>query len=1120
MEDLLTSLPDPLTPEQILSSSPSDLNPAILQRSLASIPDTEVIAICIQLIQAGNTEDIHLIRTIIEIGLARSGPEITRLRTEVGDGTEEDVKNVLGDDLPRAEVIKGWTLLHDVKGRLNTFDVISPPSSIEPAQALIIETPNSAHVGDTSTTGVHSEEKKMELDDPWAEPESIEGDTSLSSPSPLDDPWEAAASDKKSPAQFDAPRLEIETTPPQITAPPPIPLSTFLIQPLPVSALDLAASASLSALSIVCQRHRTEMYPHRLAILETIPGWVLPSDLEAEGLLLGVGDDGSEKWMSSVSKLDPPSKIGQLLTTLYLPPPPPYLSTHRELLSAADLNRWYTSHILSLDSLGLLDIQLAWVQYGASLGVPSLDELGEDLSLLSRLVYDANLTPDQHAKWNLTFWRAATQGDIINAYLANSTSPSVVGDIKRLVMPYLYVLETRAERAGKADPSLMERSLHDAILSLPLQLALPVFEASKATIPISERIVKNDLNVARLALACLYGSEEKESYVWSTMSSIFECLPVWELSGSDPGSDSELTATTLDSIATFVRPTSASAPPPTPKDLFLFFHPLPFASLSRALDILDVHLESGEILARWNVATQLRFLLQSSRNSSDQKELAEKMVRRQGSKGLGEDGWRRLWDDMDRLGGGEDSLVRGALGMLDLRERGRIYLGGVLSSGNFDVAKRMIRRLQSAGAIDDKMIEEVVLETSKEFYVSADSGNMHTGEMKLAYDCLSVGPTTSSMTKEKKYIEATSRLVSFSSLALSPLEIRHTKDPLSLIAKVLSASDDAYRHPDLMLDMADKLGCNGELERGLVWGMIGRASERKAHWEAGKEALEGMVEIVRQFERGRGRSRRTGVGHTGGSNSISSIPDRNTTWESSSLEAKLRTETWQLAHALASESDTADTSSKLLFINYALELCPPSSIPSILETFRKVESGRIKLDYAAKRRRVEGIPTSSTVTQAELAPTLTTGISTIPTAEERVLGSRTAAKAAKLALGLGGRIGGLRGTLGGSSSPILGGGSFGVGGVGARLSRSISRDTNRSLEEGGRGGEKNSTRRSLDDPNPDLNPNGHGVIPRELFEGLAGDEAERVRLGARRALVRGVGWLLGADESEIVGTDR
>lgn len=43
---------------------------------------------------------------------------------------------------------------------------------------------------------------------------------------------------------------------------------------------------------------------------------------------------------------------------------------------------------------------------------------------------------------------------------------------------------------------------------------------------------------------------------------------------------------------------------------------------------------------------------------------------------------------------------------------------------------------------------------------------------------------------------------------------------------------------------------------------------------------------------------------------------------------------------------------------------------------------------------------------------------------------------------------------------------------------------------------------------------------RDLFEHLGRDEAERVRKGARRALVRGVGWLLGADESEIAGVEQ
>jgi hypothetical protein len=177
----------------------------------------------------------------------------------------------------------------------------------------------------------------------------------------------------------------------------------------------------------------------------------------------------------------------------------------------------------------------------------------------------------------------------------------------------------------------------------------------------------------------LYGSDERE--VWSTMSGIFECLPVWDVSGGDLESDKEATATTLDSIATFVRPHASSDKPPSAKDLFIFFAPLPFAALSRALDILDVHLESGEILARWNTAVQLRFLLQSARDKEEQAQLAEKMIRRQaGMKDLGK--WTKLWEDMCRLNGGDDALLRGAFGTLSMEDMMRAYLSGILGSGS------------------------------------------------------------------------------------------------------------------------------------------------------------------------------------------------------------------------------------------------------------------------------------------------------------------------------------------------------------------------------------------------------------------------------------------------------
>jgi hypothetical protein len=262
-----------------------------------------------------------------------------------------------------------------------------------------------------------------------------------------------------------------------------------------------------------------------------------------------------------------------------------------------------------------------------------------------------------------------------------------------MVLPYLHVLALRAERSGRPDPSTVERQLVDTLLTMPLDLCLAVFEQSKATLPKADRIIQDDLVVARLALALLYGTDATSASPangkWSTRSAIFECLPVWDISGRDPEDDAELTSTTLDSIAAFVRPSPAQPRPPQPTDLMMFFAPLPFASLSRALDILDVHLESGEILARWDTPVEMRFLLQSARDATEQMDLLKRMVKRASERKYDvrrkrdeDERWDRLWSDLLRLNGSGDQLLRGAFGIVDGADIMRVYLGGILRSGS------------------------------------------------------------------------------------------------------------------------------------------------------------------------------------------------------------------------------------------------------------------------------------------------------------------------------------------------------------------------------------------------------------------------------------------------------
>jgi hypothetical protein len=639
------------------------------------LSDSDALAECVDIIYAGDINDRVWARTVIGTGLERGKAQATEFERNIcgSDGdrawnerSEKEIKQaqdkLVGLDEDLRKLVINYGLLYQASSRLDTYDVFSP----EDGQA-----PSSAQPAGVDTGVLDAPEgEDIDLDDPWAEGNDEGVDETTAAPT-IDDPWETN-SNKSAPASDSNPVLPIPNVESQSIKLEPISLTLqdFLSQTILGIALEFASSANLHALGVVSDVHYSELFPFRFTIWNSLPAWVAPEDLKKHRLLPNVGDDGNElgdfrsfhlfDWVPSMPNLESNA--------------PQYA-----ILDSDGLSKWFASRVESLDSVGALDLQLAWVQHGASLGIPNLDALGEDLSLLSRLIYDANLSPAQHEKWTLATWKKATEGEIVSAYLANSTPSTIVGDIRRLVLPYLYVLESRAERAGKPDTQLVERSLHEAVLSLPLHKALPVFEASKATIAMSERLLRNDQNVARLALACLYGSDERE--VWSTMSGIFECLPVWDVSGGDLESDKEATATTLDSIATFVRPHASSDKPPSAKDLFIFFAPLPFAALSRALDILDVHLESGEILARWNTAVQLRFLLQSAREKEEQAQLAEKMIRRQaGMKDLNK--WTKLWEDMCRLNGGDDALLRGAFGTLSMEDMMRAYLSGILGSGS------------------------------------------------------------------------------------------------------------------------------------------------------------------------------------------------------------------------------------------------------------------------------------------------------------------------------------------------------------------------------------------------------------------------------------------------------
>lgn len=619
--------------------------------------DLWVVAACVDRL----VDDVEVQRTLLELGLERTETTVERgkevLAFNEGEGGED------GDSSNKGRAKEDGSLA-------SYFRTVPTDAQLCHMRAVLLQRLDRLNTFVEICKELPEEEADEEADeealDEWE-----------------DDPWgEEGGESSTTPAK-------------RRSGKPPISLSTFLVDDLLRISCLLASQEYYAAIRILFRRHGLYLWPYRFTALDSIPEHSHPSEYRdvLPGLNISTETEqitSPEPWRvepdwSETTDVQTAVKTSEaaLAVDFAVQTVTEGIEPHSNPLSCFEITTWYKNRVDRIINLtGMVDIALATIQHGASQGIPDLDELGEELSLLARLVYDSPQPEgtDIDVDWTLARWKAMDPTAVVRAYLAHSASETVSRDIQRLVMPYLFVLESRAERSGQPDPGLPNRLLYEYILTAPLEIAAAIFEASKPTLPAAQRLIRNDEDIAQLALACLYGSDSRSE--WTTMSRIFECLPAWDISRDDDEADEA--DTTIISLGAFVTP-STSRPRCTATDLLMFFKPLPISSLSRALDILDIHLESGEILARWSVPAPLRWFLQSSGDAAEQRAWANRMARRAGGTedrlDTRED-WDWLLDDMLKLSGTGDSGLKGAFGLLPRKEVIRIFFGGLLSTGS------------------------------------------------------------------------------------------------------------------------------------------------------------------------------------------------------------------------------------------------------------------------------------------------------------------------------------------------------------------------------------------------------------------------------------------------------
>ncbi|GAA5859601.1 hypothetical protein JCM8547_006158 [Rhodosporidiobolus lusitaniae] len=940
---------------------------------------------------------LDLARKAVDLGLKATDRWIATL-TELSDAVgEKDWGRVdelcAREDGEEREVVQARRAFFEAQDRATTWEAIWADGG------------KGGSVAGDEEEGKKGDNEEEEKEDGWGDDLDLDlpgADASPSSSRPFSPPPRAPTA---------PPAVPPTSTPSRPTLP------SFLTLPLLTSTLSLSASSSLPELLLLCSLHSHSLYPHRREIVEAIPEWVDPT--EYSGLLPAVdfekgvekGWEDEQPWRSEGEKdwSESPS-----LTSLFLS------SGEGEGGEAPrtpkQLEEWYLSRITRLSSLGTISPALLLVQHAASKGVMGLDLVGEELHLLSKLVYERPSPPpgqegdeQEREGWTLERFRSMEPKEVLRAYVRFCDASNLPTTIRRLVLPYLSVLESRLERSSSSSffsPAETPLSLlYDYILSLPsstsqpggLALLLSLFQSSKPTLPSGARIIKSDTDLARLALACLYGAHApaasspggalrtptEEDVL--TMGQIFECLPAFP--PSSPSSSSSLPPPLA------LSPTLPS--PLTPSTLFPLLTPYTPAALTSALDLLDLHLSQLESFLRFSCAPPggLGWFLKSYGEVKDQRGWATRLARTAAQGGVGqgragggegrggggefegEDEWTALREFMAQctevVGAseegeegkeGEEERAREkgmgrAFWKLGAEEVVRIFFGGLLGAGRFSLARALFQPSSGSAppSLEPHVVEELVISASREFYDNAEEGSLHRGEMKLAFECLSAAPTQTPLIRsERAFIEATSRLLSFrlpspssSNLTLTPIEVRHAPDRLAFISQLLSTPGlDAHKHPEMVLELTRKLGYpSGGKAEVRVLGMVSEAATQAGEWEVAAEMCEraqGVVESLRKRRSRRAQSTSTAAGAGAVAGEDDQDPDA------------AADHAWRACFFLGKQTAWPDLEKRKNAVGQALVLCPPERIADILPLWTELEREVAREQARRAREEQEG----------------------------------------------------------------------------------------------------------------------------------------------------------------------
>lgn len=161
-------------------------------------------------------------------------------------------------------------------------------------------------------------------------------------------------------------------------------------------------------------------------------------------------------------------------------------------------------------------------------------------------------------------------------------------------------------------------------------------------------------------------------------------------------------------------------------------------------------------------------------------------------------------------------------------------------------------------------------------------------------------------------------------IPVSPIEIRLTKDRLTLVSRVLASNADAYKHTEVIIDLVHKLGFRNDVVAEVkTLAMLADAALLADDFDRTLETSQKMVNTVHALRKSRGLD------------------------DPQALEAS--EVCWIACFQLGRHPEFDELDKKLSLIGRALELCPPEKIHEILAVWARLDTE----DLEARKERIQ-----------------------------------------------------------------------------------------------------------------------------------------------------------------------